>query len=203
MDSERLKKFTVEVVKYVATTAGGIVVTALIKGEPLGGLTRFRTLLPFLQTAIPLWVLLITLAVCVALITRVVDVRHKPSAKLHISWDRSQCLWHKADSGGEPAMQIMGWALISSADTVETLIIREAYIKGCEPIMNLIGDLIIEPGQVYRRQICTFVQPVILDETKPLVARLILVDHKNRKFVTPRMTFRATPAPNQVTADNR
>jgi hypothetical protein len=196
VDSGRVRNLAIEVLKYVATTAGGIIITAVIKGEPLAGLIRLRTLSHFLTTSTPLWIFLIALVVCVGLTTALVRAKVTPGPKLHVSWDRGQCLWHKGSVAGKPAMQIMGSALISSADTTETLIIREAYIKGTEPLMNLLGDLVIEPGQVYSSRICTFVGPVIIGDVEPLNARLILVDHKNRKFVTARTTFRPTPVPN-------
>lgn len=128
-----------------------------------------------------------------------------PEPKIHVVWDPNQTFWHRGAIGQEPAMQIGGWALISSSDTTETLILRNGHIEGTTP-RGMLPDIVIEPGIAKDDMIMMFVTPVIEhDETKPVTAKVVLEDQKNRKYVLPPHAFRGTPRPVQeaVKGDGR
>lgn len=195
MTSDKLKRTGVSIAKWAGSIIGPVILTALIKGEPLAGLTTIPKLARFLRTSVPLWLLLVAVLVIAWILPGFIQSKAKPGGpKLHVSWDRQQCFWHKGAVGLVPAMQIVGWAVVSSSDTDERIILREAYVKGTRPVISAL-DIVVEPGKAVKTQISTFVQPVILDENAPLRTRVIIRDHQNREYVTPENIFRATPTP--------
>jgi predicted nucleotide-binding protein len=108
--------------------------------------------------------------------------------ELHISWDRQQCVWGIGFHGTERVMQIIGWAVVSITGN-EPILLREAFIKGTEPVMSSMS-ISIKPGEITRQQLSTFVRPVIVNEDEDLKTSLIIRDHKNREYVAPETTFR-------------
>lgn len=216
MDTEKAKKWGLSFLKYVGALLAGIIVPALIKGEPLKGLTSMGSFLRFLgvHVGIPVWLILILLVLVVAGISYLVSLRQRvaqveweaakaaavkslESSKpvLHVSWERQQCVWGRGTIGTEPAMQLIGWAMVSTSGN-EPIILREAYIKGTEPVLNCM-DVLIKPGVVTRKLITTFVRPIIVKDDEDLRTAVILRDHQNREYITPEVTFRAIGSPTQ------
>ena len=70
--------------------------------------------------------------------------------------------------------------------------------EALKPIITML-DIVVEPSKATREQIVAFVQPVTLDPRQPLTTRLIIRDHRNREYVSDKVTFRATP-PSTATA---
>jgi hypothetical protein len=194
VNSEKIKKLGLGFLKYVGTLVTGLVLTALIKGESLAGLTRLRTLLPFLKTSVPLWAFLLLLLFCVYMARPFINsLRKRPV--LHVSWERLVCLWALGRFGDKPMMQIQGHAIITSSGTDETIIIREAYVKGTEPLQSIIDDVVIPPGEPQTCRIATFVHPVIRKPDEGLETSLILRDHKGREYRTPKVLFKSGNPP--------
>ena len=191
MNKDNLKKVGLEFVKYVGTVVVPIIVAALLKGESLTGLAKIKPFLHFLTTGIPLWLFLSLLILCVWMIPSVVRARRPSQPKLHVSWERIACIWALGKFGDTPMMQIQGQAVISSSNTDDRIILREGYVKGTKPLMNLADAIQVVSGQPLPCRIITFVAPVIRKPNEDLEAELILVDHKGRKYKTEKTTFKS------------
>jgi hypothetical protein len=127
-----------------------VILTALIKGEPLTGLARISVLNSSLadrSTALDIFA---------SLDGRRLDASGLPEESAQAHGSKTPCLV------GPSAMYLaqgrMGhdarnanprMALVSSSDTDETLILREAYIKRTKPIMNIM-DIVVKPGEIVR-----------------------------------------------------
>jgi hypothetical protein len=138
---------------------------------------------------VPLWWALILFVVSVMLVSPFVKAKKKALPKVHVSWEPSQTLWSRAFHGTEQLLQLVGWAVVTSSDTKETLLIRSAYIKGTKPVTSTL-DVVVPPERPARVQITTILRPFIAKENKDLKVQLILVDHKNREYKLQKTTFR-------------
>lgn len=181
MDKVKLKTRLGAFSTFVGTIIVTVIVTALIKGESLAGLIRLKTLLPFLKTSVPLWLLLVVLVACVWMLPSVLREKRPKKPKLHVSWERISCLWALGKFGKVEMMQIQGDAIVSSSGTDEGIILREAFVKGTKPLMNLVDSIQIMPGEPLPCRIVTMVAPVIRKPDEGLEANLILRDHKGRE----------------------
>lgn len=191
VDLEKAKKLGLGAAKYLGTTVGGIVIAALIKGESLAGLANVKPLLHFLTTGVPLSLFLALLITCVWMIPSVIKEKRPRRPKLHVSWERITCLWALGKFGETPMMQIQGEAVICSSGTDEKIIIREAFVKGTKPLMNLVDAIPVAPGDAHACRIITMVAPVIRKPTEALEAELILRDHKGREYKADKMIFKS------------
>lgn len=117
-------------------------------------------------------------------------------AKIHVAWNKMQSFWGLGRVGNEPCIQIGGWAHISASDTNEEIIITDAYIEGTES--RVTPPVKIHPNFVGYKQLFTYVSPVIAKAGQPLKTKLILVDHKNRKYVLDEHTFRFIGSQQQI-----
>jgi hypothetical protein len=114
--------------------------------------------------------------------------------QLHVAWDSSTTIWTVGSIGAEPAMQIMGWAYFSQSDASESIILNRAWIEGTEARIALL-DLRVPARGVARRSLMTFVTPVTGRQGEPLTVRLIIEDHKNRRYQLDEHTFSYIGAP--------
>ena len=194
MENEKIKKWGLGFLKYVGTLLVGIIIPALIKGESLTGLARLKTLIPFLKTSVPLWLFLLLLMLCIYLATPFLKSLGK-RPMLHVSWERITCVWALGRFGDTPMMQIQGEAMVSSSGMTERIVIREAYVKGTKPLMNLVDAIQIAPGDPDHCRIITMVAPVIRKPFEALEAELILRDHKGREYKAQKAIFRSANPP--------
>ncbi len=101
------------------TLASSVVITALIKGEPLTGLARLGTLWRLLKTpAVPVWVfatLLIFAFVCVREWGKIAKEQRRT---LHIVWHVRDSLWHMGAVAGAPAMQFIVQATFTGRERI-------------------------------------------------------------------------------------
>ena len=195
MNKEQFKKIGLGVGKYVGATAGGIILTALIKGEPLTGLAKLGGLAHLLNTGVPLWLLLILLLLCVWMAPTVYQALRKPRPKLYMSWNRVSSLWALGKYGETPTMQIHGDGLMTLTGTDEKVILEEAFIKGTKPIKNLVDPIPLIPDKPFPCRVITLLAPVTVKPDEDLVARLIFRDHKGRKYELSEWTFRSGNPP--------
>ena len=70
-------------------------------------------------------------------------------------------------------------------------------MKGTKPLQNIVGDVIIPPGEPQTCRIVTFVHPVIREPDEGLETSLILRDHKGREYKTPKMLFKSGNPPKE------
>lgn len=68
---------------------------------------------------------------------------------------------------------------------------REGYIVGTKPLMSLGEQLHLMPDEPLACRLLLFVSPVLRKSNEDLVAELILIDHKNRKYKIGQTTFRS------------
>lgn len=184
---ETIKHEAVASLKYLGTTLGVLVVTAIVKGEPLTGLARFSGIVRLLQTSVPLWVLLILLLLAVP--GWVCVIGHRTQRELHVVWEPENCGWGRGAIGAEPAMQIVAQGVFTATGP-NALQITRAYFKGTRCRMGPVGSLIVPAHHTVHGDLMFFVQPVVGTQGSVFRGRLILVDQYNRHHKTEAIDFR-------------
>jgi hypothetical protein len=118
------------------------------------------------------------------------------SPKIHVAWNKAQSIWGLGQVGTEPCIQIGGWAHISVSNSNEDILITDAYVEGTESRGMI--PVKLHPKLVRYTQLMTFVAPVIAKAGQPFKAKLILVDHRNRKYALDEHTFRFIGSQQQI-----
>lgn len=116
--------------------------------------------------------------------------------KIHVAWNKALSIWGLGAVGTEPCMQIGGWAHISASGASEEILITDAYVEGTESRVMI--PVKVHPRFVRYIQLMTFVAPVIAKAGEPLKAKLVLVDHKNRRYVLEEHIFQFIGSQQQI-----
>jgi hypothetical protein len=156
-----------------------LVITAVVKGEELKGLSKAAVLLHLLKAGVPLWLFLIVLVVAILGAVRWYKSRHKPL--VHVEWKEDVCLWTVAQNGSERWMQIMLYGFFNNSDPEIALIITSVYLEGTKSAMSLYETIELPPQHVCDESVSTMVKPVLLEEGKTFRGNVILVDQFKRK----------------------
>lgn len=120
----------------------------------------------------------------------------KNEPKIHVAWNKAQSIWGLGAFGTEPCMQIGGWAHLSASNASEEILITDAYVEGTES--RVMMPVRVHPKFVRYIQLMTFVAPVVAKAGEPFKTKLVLVDHKTRKYVLEEHTFRFVGSQQQI-----
>jgi hypothetical protein len=197
--------------------------TAWATGVPIHNPLTLSWVKPALFAQLPVWATLIVVAVAAVIAgmyfrqrARTADEKGQKAAlrlerefaedqlaklqadapKLHVAWNTAQTFWSLGQVGPDRAMQIGGWAHISSSNTKEPLIITNAFLEGTEGRAML--PVNVPPGRLVYTQFMAFCSPVLAKPGQPFKTRLIATDHQNRRYVLEENTFRWIGSQKQI-----
>lgn len=160
-----------------------LVITALVKGEELKGLSQGAALLRVLRTGVPLWIFSIVLGI--AVLGLILWFKSRDRQLIHVEWKDDLCLWCVANAGHERWMQVMLHGFFNNADPEIALIITSVYLENTRPAMSLYKPLRLPPHNVCQQDVSIMVKPVLLEEGKTFCGNVILVDQFKRKHKAP------------------
>jgi hypothetical protein len=186
MNKETFKRSALGVSKYVGTTAGGLVITALLKGEPLPGLLKLKGLKAVLATGIPLWVTLLMSLAVVALAQSWLRTLRK---KLYISVSPDSARWSSFEFPEYDAMEIKAAVRFKTSNTTDTVILIEGYLKGTQTHYHFEEPINVPPGSVIDAYIKIWETPVLAKQGNTLDAVLCFRDIEGYEYKTGKLYF--------------
>jgi len=194
--NHRMKKWIAKVLKGLVGIVATVVVTKLLSGEPLTGLTKLEELLPTLKNAtVPAWAF--AAALFVALFGLYETITHvvrgwRPKGKVHFVPDTYNFGW--AGNDGRTDLRAGG---TFTYDGVGTLIVASASLKGTKPKSNMmvqvmtgdglgptvsVNSLELRAHVPVRALLNLFLTPVKAERGKPLRGQLVLRDTYNQNY---------------------
>lgn len=192
-----MKNLLVNTTKGLVAIVASAILTALITGQPLTGLTKVKGIYrTFVQSSVPAWAF--SLVFLCALFGTYYALSHlrkrRPRGKVHFIPDAHNCGWSK-QTDREMNVRIGG---TFTYDISSELIVLKAYLKGTHPRTDLMvhteapdgSNRMTETSELWLRGCVskrTFIEmrlePVLGTPGRPLRCKLILVDKFSRPFV--------------------
>lgn len=182
---EWVEKSVLVLVSAVAT----VLITALLQGQSLSGLTKFAVFWDILKSqSIPVWLFVVVLIAAFFGIQGTFAAARERKRALHIVWHEKNSSWHMGTDCGQPAMQVMADATLTGRERDPIQILR-ARIEGGKTEVDLIERLVCPENEPARYRIMFFVQPPAAKKGKPWKGRIVLIDQYNRKFGSRKLTL--------------
>jgi hypothetical protein len=172
---ERIEKV---VIGLILATAG-IMLTAIIKGDQLKGLSKISAFFHILNAGVPLWLFLAV--VIVAALASVRWFKAQQKQLIHVEWKNEVCLWCVATSGSEQWMQLNLHGFITNSGKDDALIITSVYLEGTKPAMSLHETIELPPEHVCDENIFAFVEPLLIEEGETFKGNVVFVDQFQRR----------------------
>jgi hypothetical protein len=191
-----MKKWITKGLTGLVGIVATVVVTKLLSGEPLTGLTKLKGILPTLLNAtVPAWAFAVALFVALfglyETVTHFLKVR-RPKGKVHFVPDKSNFGW----AGNDSRTDLTAGGTFTY-DGRGTLIVASAFLKGTTLKSNMLARVLTGDGlgptvQVnslelqahipVRALLNLWLTPVKAERGKPLRGQLVLRDTYNRDF---------------------
>jgi Na+-transporting methylmalonyl-CoA/oxaloacetate decarboxylase gamma subunit len=181
--AKKLKEWIEKIALGVIPAVILLIVTALVKGDELKGLSKAKAFVRVLTVGVPLWLFLILLIVVMFAIARWVRSRQKQL--IHVEWKNEISLWCVAKAGEESWMQAALHGFFTNSDPQVALIITSIYLEKTKPAMSLYEPLTLPAHNVRSQDVSIMVKPLLLEEGKTFRGNVILVDQFQRKHKVP------------------
>lgn len=191
-----MKEWLTEVVKALTIAALSAILTNLITGQPLAGLTKVKGLSQiFFKSSVPAWAFALTLFV--ALFGLYDFVRHflkgrRPKGRVYFVPDAHNCGWAQSDA----QMEVRAGGTFTYEGT-GMLTVLKGFLRGTQPITDMmilqetsvslgrpvsVNQLDLEAHIPVRALINLRLTPVRGTRGKPLNGRLVFRDKYNRDY---------------------
>lgn len=162
-----------------------LILTALIKGEELAGLSKAAALFHLLRVGVPLWLFLILLVVAALASAHWVRALLLRKETLQVAWQPERCIWGTGSAGTTPLMQVIASGYFSNVTPAHRLIITSVYLEGTKPLVGMYEPVEIEAATCSEKRINAYVEPIIGKKGKAYKGKLILVDQFGIKHKVP------------------
>lgn len=196
-----MKKWLTQVVNALVSAALTTILTSLITGQPLTGLTQLKGLSQiFFKSSVPAWAF--ALILFVALLGILYFVTHfrrgRPKGKVHFVPDAHNCGWAL---NLNTQMEVRAGGTFTY-DGIGTLTVLKAFLKGTQPTTDMMVLVVAPDGRAVpvphlelpaHIPVQAFINlrlaPVLGTRGKPLRSRVMFRDKYNRDYPLERTDF--------------